>query len=60
MTEPLPAVTLDRMLIAIIGGEVPKANNAAERELRDDLTRQVAKISSRGWIVDIPSDWPEL
>ena len=58
--EALPAETLERMLLAIIGGEAVEVNNEAERKLRDDITRDVQEIRDRGGIIDIPIYWPDI
>ena len=54
----VPAETWERMLIEITLGNEPEAKNAAEREVRRRLTRQVNDIRRKGGMVEIPSDIP--
>lgn len=52
------AETWERMLVEITLGKKPEATNAAEREVRKRLTRQVEEIVRKGGMVEIPSDIP--
>ena len=54
----VPAETWERMLVEITLGKEPDARNAAEREVRTRLTRQVDEIRRKGGIVEVPSDIP--
>ena len=56
--DRVPMETQERMLVEIAQGKTPKANNAAERRVRERLTAEVEKIRSQGGIVEIPHDWP--
>ena len=59
LIRDVSSATWERMLLAIAGGEKPEAKNAAERQVRDRLTRQVAEIRRKGGgIVEIPHDIP--
>ena len=49
---------MERMAIEITSGKVPEAKNAAERRMRDDLTREIAEIRDAGGIVEIPYELP--
>ena len=56
--DDVPMGTRERMLMEIVLGKTPKAENDAERQVIERLTDEVEKIRSQGGIVEIPHDWP--
>jgi hypothetical protein len=58
LIRDVSAETWERMLVEITLGQKPEANNAAERRVRDLLTRDVEEIRRKGGIVEIPHDIP--